>query len=454
MSASVPEESTPRSGPPNRKFWFVELAEDVLPSHFGTLLYGAFTTIGLLAFVAIGTPYVLNVYLQIPVSEQGQITGDLAAWTELALLLVFGPVGILADRIGRRQVYAVGYVFMGIGYALYPFADSVTALTGYRLVYALGVGFATGMLQTALADYPNNNSRGRASALMGLFNGLGVVTLSIGLGGLMKTFVGRGWDPAMAGYLTHGVVAGLCFISAVVVARGLQPGTAGVGQQERLPIGELVRSGLAAARNPRIALAYACAFIARGDLVVVGTFVNLWGTTAGIEAGLDPAEATARGRTLFVIANASGLLWLLFMGYLLDRMNRVSGALVGMTLAAGGFLFTDLVDDPLARSSLPFFILLGIGQISAFAASATLISQEAPRESRGAVIGLYNTSGAIGILFATAVGGRLYDAIGPHAVFEMIGGLTFLVVAFGLWVRWKAPGDPPSPRRIGRRRSA
>ncbi|MCC7330574.1 MAG: MFS transporter [Gammaproteobacteria bacterium] len=447
MPASAPEDPRPTSGPAGRRFWFIELAPGVLPRHFGTLLYGAFTSIGLLAFVAIGTPYVLNVYLQVPASEQGQITGDLAAWTEIALLLIFGPAGILADRIGRRQVYAVGYVFMGIGYLLYPLAGSVAALTGYRMVYALGVGLATAMLQTTLADYPENNSRGKASAIVGMLNGLGVVILSVGLGGLMKSFVSNGWDPAMAGYLAHGVVAGLCFLSAVVVARGLQPGT-GISREQRLSVGELVHSGLAAARNPRIAFAYACAFIARGDMVVVGAFVNLWGTHAAMAAGHDPAVASAEGRMLFVIATASGLFWLPIMGYLLDRVNRVSGALLGMALAAAGFMFTDLVDDPLARSSLPFFLLLGIGQISAFAAAATLISQEAPRESRGAVIGLYNMSGAVGILFSTAVGGRLFDAIGPHAVFEMIGTLTVLVVLFGLWVRWKAPG-PLSPRGRG-----
>lgn len=424
----------------HHRFWFVELAGGVLPRHFGTLLYGAFTTIGLLTFVAISTPYVLNVYLEIPLNEQGRIIGDLSAWTEVVLLLIFGPAGVLADRIGRRQVYAVGYVFMGIGYVLYPLVSSVAVLTGYRIIYAIGVGLTTAMLQTALADYPENNSRGKATAIIGVLNGLGVVILSMTLGGLMKTFDNRGWDPAMAGYLTHGVVAALCFISAVVVAKGLQPGT-GVRAEERLPTRELVRSGLGAARNPRIALAYACAFIARSDMVVLGAFVNLWGTSAAMAAGMDPAEASARGRMLFVVANIAGLLWLPFMGHLLDRVNRVSGAVVGMALAAAGFLATDLVGDPLARSSLVFFVFLGMGQVSAFVVATTLISQEAPPKARGAVISVYNISGAVGILFSSLVGGRLYDAVGPHAVFEMVGWMSVVVAIFALWVRWKAPGQ-------------
>ena len=422
------------------KFWFVQLADGISRSNFATLLYSAFTAIGLLAFISVSTPYIFNVYLKIPPAEQGQIAGDLAAWNEAALLLVFGPAGILADRIGRSQVFTAGFIFMGIAYALYPFADSVIALTGYRVVYAVGVGLATAMLQTIAADYPRNASRGKATALIGTLNGLGVIVLTVGLGGLMKTIVARGQDPATAGYMVHFLVAGLCFISAAVVAAGLKKGTV-VSKEQRPPLAELVRSGFAAARNPRIALAYACAFIARGDLVVIGTFVNLWGTNAGMAAGMEPAAATAQGRLLFGAATAAGLLWLPVMGYMLDKVNRVTGTLICMTLGALGFLFTGLVDDPLAKESLIFFILLGIGQISAFAGAATLIGQEAPAASRGAVVGLFNFSGAVGILFCTAIGGRLFDNVGPHAVFEMVGSLTVLVVLFAVWVRWKAPGS-------------
>lgn len=421
------------------RFWFVELAPGILPRNFGTMLYSAFTTIGLLAFVSIGTPYVLNVYLKIPLAEQGRIAGDLAAWNEIAMLLIFAPCGVLADRIGRKQVFTFGFVFMAIAYALYPFVSSVGELTAYRMLYAVGVGAATAMLQTILADYPANNSRGKATALVGTLNGLGVVILSVGLGGLMKTFVGRGYTPEDAGYITHFIVAGMCLVSAVVVFAGLKKGTP-VHKTDQLPIRELVGSGLAAARNPRIALAYASAFIARGDLVVVGTFVNLWGTTAGIEAGLDPAEASAKGRMLFAITGIAGLFWLPLMGIMLDRVNRVTGTTICMAIAAAGFLVVNLVDHPLAPGAWIFFVFLGIGQISAFAGAATLIGQEAPIASRGAVVGMFNTFGAIGILFGTAVGGRLFDSIGPHAVFVMVGGLSLLVVCYGLWVRWKAPG--------------
>jgi MFS family permease len=426
----------------------IEFAPGISRVNGLAFFYSAFTAIGLLAFVSVATPYVLNVYLSVPISEQGQITGDLAAWNEVTLLLVFGPCGILADRIGRREVFAVGFLMMAVGYAFYPWADSIGELTIYRVIYAAGIGAATAMLQTLLADYPSEKTRGRTVAFTGILNGSGVIVLTVGLGGLMKMFVDQGEQATTAGYMAHFGVAGLCLISAVVVLLGLKKGTP-ARREDRPPIGELIRSGFSEARNPRIALAYACAFIARGDLVVVGTFVNLWGTTAGIEAGLDPAEATAKGRMLFGIASVAALFWLPVMGFMLDRVNRVTGTTIAMTLAALGFLFTDLVDDPLLPAAFIFFALLGIGQISAFAGAATLIGQEAPLTKRGAVVGMFNICGAIGILFSTAVGGRLYDMVGPHAPFELIGALTLITVLFGLIVRWKSPGPSVSGRGSG-----
>jgi MFS family permease len=424
----------------------IEFAPGISRVNGLTFFYAAFTAIGLLAFVSVATPYVLNVYLKVPLEEQGRITGDLAAWNEITLLLVFGPCGVLADRIGRREVFAVGFLMMALGYVFYPWADSVGELTIYRLIYAAGIGAATAMMQTLLADYPAEKTRGRTVAVVGILNGFGVIILTVGLGGLMKTIVDQGQDAATAGVWVHTGVAVLCTVSALVVFLGLKKGTV-VRREDRPPIGELVRSGFSEARNPRIALAYACAFIARGDLVVVGTFVNLWGTTAGIEAGLDPAEATAKGRMLFGIASVAGLLWLPVMGFMLDRVNRVTGTAIAMLLAALGFLFTDLVHDPLQPEAYKYFVLLGIGQMSAFAGAATLIGQEAPLAKRGSVVGMFNISGAIGILFGTAVGGRLYDSVGPHAPFELIGVVTLVTVIMAIIIRWKSPG--PSLRGRG-----
>jgi predicted MFS family arabinose efflux permease len=120
-----------------------------------------------------------------------------------------------------------------------------------------------------------------------------------------------------------------------------------------------------------------------------------------------------------------------------------------MALAALGYLGMGFVDDPTEKSALPFIILLGIGQISAFFGSQALVGQEAPIAERGAVIGGFNISGAIGILFCSVVGGWLFDAVSPSAVFVMVGAINTLIFLCAILVRWKSPGRMPGESGAG-----
>lgn len=433
--------ATPESAPPTgNRFWFIGLAPGVTLGNMWTYVLAAYGTIGLLTYVAIGTPYVLNANLGIPAASQGRVTGDLQLLNEMVLLLVFAPIGILADRIGRREVYAAGLLAMGVAYFLFPLASSVGELGAFRAIYAVGIAAATGMLGTIVADYPDNRSRGKLVAFGGVLNGIGVVTVALGFGRVPNWLMARGFDEVTAGRYTHWMVATICLVLAVIVGLGLQKGTP-VHHGERLPVKELAKSGLREARNPRIALAYACAFIARSDLVILGTFTVLWGQTAAIHDGLDAAQASAVGSRLFGTASVAALLWLPVLGFVLDRVNRVSGVIFCMSLAAVAYLAMLLVDDPALPSAIGWFVLLGIGQISAFLGATVLISTEAPVATRGAVIGMFNVFGAVGILISTGIGGRLFDSVSPAAPFAMIGVLAALVAVFAVWVRIKAPGD-------------
>jgi len=421
------------------RFGHVNLMPGVTHGNVYSLLWGAFTTIGLLTFVAVATPYVLTVNLGIPESEQGTITGDLVLWAEVTQILIFGLVGVAADRFGRNWLYAMGLLAVGAAYTFYPFAESIGELTFYRVIYAIGLGSSTGMLATVVADYPRENSRGKMLALVGFLNGLGVVLGVALLGNLPDMLVAAGHSAISAGRYTHAVAVFGCVVTALVLGFGLKKGTP-VRHEERLPVLELFRSGMQEGRNPRIALSYASAFVSRGDVVILGTFTILWGKTFGMSQGMEPSEAIAVGALVFVTAQSSALLWIPLLGFFLDRINRVTGLVICMSLATSGFLGTIFVDDPTALSAIPIFILLGIGQISAFLGSQTLIGQEAPVSKRGSVVGVFNSCGAIGILVASGIGGRLFDIIGPQAPFVLVGGLNGLVLLAAIAVRVLSPG--------------
>lgn len=450
VGATAGATRTGSAGPegPGGKFGWVRLAPGVTGWHMWVFLYASFATIGLLNFVTVGTPYVLTANLGIPTSAQGTVIGDLVVWSEIALLMVFAPAGVMADRIGRRGVYVLGFVVMAIGYALYPFADSLPELTVYRMIYAAGVAACTGMLATLVADYPYSPDRGKLVALGGLFNGIGAVLVVVLGARLMKSFVADGADVMVAGQQAHLFIAALCLISAVIVALGVRKGTPVVHDQ-RPPIGELVRSALSEARNPRIALAFGCAFIARADLVILGTYSNLWGITAQLDAGVPLGQATARAAAMtFGTASLAGLIWLPIMGIILDRINRVSGTLLCMALTAAGFLATLLMDDPVAGKNQWIWILVGIGNISAFIGAMTLVTAEAPIAKRGVVIGMFNIVGVIGIMVCSVIGGRLFDGWSPAGPFVLIGGLSLIAAIAAVAVRILSPGPAVVGRKV------
>ncbi len=429
--------------PRGMKIGPIWMTPEVSRLHVATFMYASLVTIGMLTFVNIATSYVLRENLGVDREEFGSITGNLQATSEITIMLTVGLFGVLCDRIGRRFVYALGMLLMGVSYILTPLATTVLALVIFRVVYAAGTSAATGMLGTVTNDYPQEISRGKLIALSGVLLGIGAIFANIVFGGLPTRLMEQGYDSIAAGQITHWIVAAICIVSALIIGLGLKPGTM-TSRDERLSFGELVRTGFTAAKQPRIALCYATAFVARSDMVIIGAFTIAWGTVAGQELGLDTATSVQRGTIMFVTAQSAGLLWTPVMGYLMDRFNRITITALGAGISFIAFSSTIFIADPFDNAYLPLFALLGIGQISFFFSSQALIGQEAPVKARGAVIGAFGTCGAIGILFFSIVGGRLFDSWQPAGPFVLVGCAALIILVASIFVRLKWPGYTPS----------
>ncbi len=201
-------------------------------------------------------------------------------------------------------------------------------------------------------------------------------------------------------------------------------------------------------RNPRIALAYGTAFIARGDLVVVGTFFSLWFVQVGVDQGIGAGEALGRGGRLFGAIQLSAMGWAFFMGLICDRVNRTTGVIIAFGIASVGYLWLGSVGDPFATGNLVVFacIITGMGEVSTVVSSFALLGQEAPPRYRGAVVGVFNQSGAIGIMFATVVGGQLVDIVSPNAPFTLMGICNAIILLAAIGVRLWFNDPVPAPQ--------
>jgi MFS family permease len=424
----------------HRRFGPVVLAPGYTPMNAATYLFAAFITVGMLAFVNFIQPYLLNANLQVPQGSQGRVLGLLGFSNELIAILLVAPFGALADKIGRRPVYAIGLVWIAAGFFLYPLARTVPQLLGCALFYSVGVSAVGCMLSTVLADTPKEESRGLLVGITGFCQGLGAALAVLVLGRVPQRLAESGVDAMLAGRITLGIAAGLCLLTALVCWVGLKRGTPSrIGESEPLMV--LLKAGLAAARaNPRIWFACLLQFVSYADRIVLGTFFSARLQQTAIAQGLSVGEAVALASKPYVIASTAGLLFALVFGLILDRVNRITAGVIAMLIAGIGYFAGGLVGDPTSSAIIPVAILLGLGQVAAIIASQTVLGQEAPIEVRGAVFGLAGVCASLGILFTTSVGGWLYDSIGKGAPFFLIAAVNLAIMVFGFWLLMRPRG--------------
>lgn len=416
------------------RFLGIDLSEGIKPRHVCAYFVVALVSSAYAGAMATLQPGLLMV-MGIEPKVQGLVTGQLAALQEVVLILMLGPLGALADKIGRRPIYVFGLLATAFGFALYPFATNFITLAGARVVVACGSAAMIGMMVTVIADYTHSNTRGHANGLQGFVATLGAFVPPF-LAILPAKFVGTGMTEIAAQQATFAAAASLGAFGAIVAFWGLAPHVRKMGGQTKLTIAAILQDGAKAARERGIALSYAAAFISRGDLAVTGAFTFLWLVQTGVASGLTPSAAmgsVAAPRVFMVVGGA--MLGALMMGWLADRIRKVSAVALAAGLASVAYLMMGMVKDPTAPWVFGLLAFMGVAEISAFVSSQALVGQRAPLPCRGAVFGLFGVAGAFGILVATLGGGWLFSKVAPAAPFLLFGILNLLVFAAALLVR-------------------
>lgn len=439
-SSDTTHDSAQPPGPPPLKIGPWELVPGVKRAHFNALLGASFFTIGLMTLVGNLQPYLFNAVLEVPIGEQGKLSGSLASFNEILFLMTASFIGAASDKVGRRPLYALGFVIMASAYVLYPLATEASQLFLFRGIFAIGAACVSSMLAAIIADYAMESSRGRLVGICFFLNGIGVATLVVFGGRLPKIIEAMGAEPVMAARCAYWTVAALCFLPFLIVAFGLQAG-APARIEKKDPLLTTLRIGLEAAREPRILLAYFSAMVSRGDLAVLSTFFLLWITTYGIGQGLSPAEAQAAGTKFFGLAQIMATLWALVVIAFIDKLDRTLALALAMILASASYLIIGSIDDPLGSGMYLAAAFMGIGEMSAILASQSLIGQVAGDRGRGAIIGVFSMFGAAGILMASFVGGILFDAWKPSAPYLLVGAADGVLAIFALVVYFKSRGQ-------------
>jgi MFS family permease len=321
--------------------------------------------------------------------------------------------GRLSDRIGRKPVLIITIGLVGASYAALAFAPNIETAFAIRFLNGVFAGNIS-TLQGAMADITPPHLRASRMGIMGAAFSAGFST-GPAIGGLLAQ-PSRG---ELGFQLPLLVAAGFAFASMLAVIAFVRESRPEA--HARRPARSRLE-GLAEARaHPVIGRILAISFI-----VVIGF--------AGIEAtyGLWTQARFGWGpKEIGLAFMGIGLLGAFCQGWLSGRLVRRYGeprTLIGGLCFMGLGLVTQGL-SPVWEVAILGFAFVCIGQSICFPNLTALISQAAPPDRQGEMLGLNMSGMALARIGGPVAAGQLFSAVAPGAPFAMAA----MLIAPGLW---------------------
>ncbi|KAF9433916.1 hypothetical protein BGZ76_008813 [Entomortierella beljakovae] len=451
-----------------RKLFYIFIVnEEIGYLNFISFLLACFGTILLVVYLSIVQPFVLNIMLHIT-GNVGNITGSLALYDEIIALPATLIWGVLSDRVGRRIVYSIGFLCLGVALILYPFVKNVYPhMLLCRLLFSLGSSACTCMMTGTLGDIAGNqHERGRVSAMAGMFTGFGALVSGMVLVELPWQ-LGKKVNDDVEGLKMSITIIGACAVAFAFIFFFTMPKT-GAGASDGIttwfnqkvlrrttisPNAEpmispwhMLKYGILAGRDPRVALAYVSSFVARADTVLFSSFISLWVIQYYVGLGWCRPGVTcfpAAGGTHELTGMGQGisLAFAPLFGYASEKFEKPTVlAVAGLIGAVGSIPFAFTKTAPSDKSNYAFVTLTGIGQIGMIVAGMTLVNGlHVDPKYRGSVAGVFSFCGAVSIMVMARLGGYLFDVWMHGAPFVLMGIAHLIIALFSIYVRIITP---------------
>jgi MFS family permease len=362
----------------------------------------------------------------------------------LAFVLAFGlakaftnlVAGSLAERLGRRRLLVVGWLFALPVPLLIGLAPSWWFVIAANVLLGINQGLAWSMTVVMKIDLAGPSRRGLALGLNEAAGYLGVAGSAFATGALAATFAPRTvvWVGA----------AGIAIVGLLVSVRFVRDTGDHVALEQR--------SHAHRAHEPQHDLRSALAHATLRDPVLrtcsqAGLVNNL---NDALAWGLAPLYLAANGagvRQIAVVAAAYPVVWgtgQLVTGWASDHLGRkpliaggmlVQAAALGL-LVAGGGAFTP---------SLLAALLLGAGTAMVYPTLIAAVSDAAQPRDRARIVSVYRFWRDAGFAIGALIAGVGADLVSIPAAIGLVAALT---AASGLVVAatpWRAPSDARVP---------
>jgi MFS family permease len=334
------------------------------------------------------------------------VIGTIAAISPLAGILFSFPVGLLADRLGKKRLLIISAFVFLLSPLLYLLVAQPWALIPIRFFH----GIATAILGPVASAIILSEYKDKKGEMLGIYSSATLVgrTLAPMLGGaIISMFVGLGggWNFRLV-YAAAFILALPVFILSFLMLKD-SPGESGV---KKVTLTDFGSSLLTFAKNGRLlgtALVEMATYFTYGAFE---TYLPLYLQGKGL-----PPYQIGFIFSLQILAIA---LTKPFFGRLSDSIDRRFQILAGIVVLGGSFALIPVVSGIVAATSIG--IVFGIGLSFSTVATSSYVADVAAGENLGASIGALSSIMDIGqsagpfvigaVIQATAMGmGFLVD---------------------------------------------
>lgn len=303
--------------------------------------------------------------------------------------------GLLADRIGRKQVLVPSFFIFAVGGTACAFATSFEQLLFFRFIQGVGVAPLSMLYTTLIGDLYEGHQRMQAMGYNAAVLSLGTAIYPA-LGGLLGEF---GWRiPFLLPLLTLPLI--IAFIRLPLPK-----------YQNAKPMREYLSSTKDIILSPSALVLFSLSFL---------TFLILYGPMVTYFPVLADSRFAASSSTIgivFSVASAGSMLTAILLGYLSKRLSTATILFISHCCYIISLCLMPLIEH-IAWAFIPIFFY-GLGQGLNIPTTATLLTDLAPTEGRAAIMAVNGT-----IL-------RLAQTIAPllFGVVYMLGGIDITYYA-------------------------
>ena len=313
------------------------------------------------------------------------------------------PYGVASDYFGRKQVIVVGLLIFAVGSFVAAWAPDMTWIIVGRVLQ--GMGAISAAVTALAADLTREEHRTKVMAMIGSSIGL-VFALSLVGAPILYGWIGMEGLFAMTGILAIAAIG--------LLLKGVPPAPAPHGHQ-KLPLRRVLFDADLLRLNLGIFVLH---------VVQMAMFVVL--PHALVDHGGLAAAAHWQVYLPAVLVSFVVMVPAIIAAERKDKMRTVFIAAVALLVVVQiGLFLAHTSLWLLALWLLLFFVAFNVLE----ATLPSLVSRTAPPAAKGAALGVYNTTQAVGLFIGGAAGGYIAQHFGDNAVFAACTGLVLIWLA-------------------------